>query len=163
MNIVIRFILIASLSSIVSCSIVDIRDESHYSVHSGRIAEPIEKIVPGTTTKQWLLENFGEPNSNRYEADGTEYLNYQFDEHVKLKTRILFLFNYQSKKVVRREMEIALEDGVVSRVGSQKNKKEVEEPPVLLGRSPSEESPSTQVESDLRPTGSVMQDQAQTE
>lgn len=101
-----------------SCSIIDIQEEVHYSYDSGRIAQPmLGKVVPGTTTRQWLLEHFGEPNLATQIDESTERLTYLFDEHVNQRTRILFLFKYQSKKVVPRELDISLKDNVVTRIG----------------------------------------------
>ncbi len=112
-----HWLIIASLA-ISACSIVDVREEVHYSYQSGRIAQPmLGKVVPGVTTRQWLLENFGEPNTEEKIGESSEQITYHFDEHLNLRTRILFLFNYRSTKVVPRELQISLTDDIVTRIG----------------------------------------------
>ena len=101
-----------------ACAIVDIREDVQYSYQGGQIAKPLfSQVVPGVTTKTWLVENLGEPVSEVTDDNGLMELTYHYDEFVNSKTRILFLFYYRSTKVIPRQLTIALKDNVVSRVG----------------------------------------------
>ena len=101
-----------------ACAIIDIREDVQYSYQGGQIAKPLfSQVVPGVTTKTWLVENLGEPVSEVTDDNGLMELTYHYDEFVNSKTRILFLFYYRSTKVIPRQLTIALKDNVVSRVG----------------------------------------------
>ena len=101
-----------------ACAIIDIREDVQYSYQGGQIAKPLfSQIVPGVTTKTWLVENLGEPVSEVTDDNGRLQLTYHYDEFVNSKTRILFLFYYRSTKVIPRQLSITLKDNIVSRVG----------------------------------------------
>lgn len=113
----IKFAVVLSCLVIQACAIVDMREEVHYNYQGGRIAQPVlGEVIPGSTTRQWLLENLGEPMTETTQESESELI-YQYDEHINTRTRVLFLFYYRSTKVVPRQLIIALRDNVVMRVG----------------------------------------------
>lgn len=106
-----------SVTYLTACTILDIREDVHYSYEDGKIAQTLlTKVVPGVTTREWLVDNLGEPVTETIVEQETEVM-YQFDEHVNTRTRVLFLFSYRSTKVVPRQLIFALRDDVVSRIG----------------------------------------------
>lgn len=101
-----------------ACAIVDIREDVHYNFQGGQIAQPIfTQVVPGVTTRQWLIDNLGEPASVLTTDNGQIELIYQYEEYINSKTSILFLFYYRANKVVPRQLIFAMKDDVVSRIG----------------------------------------------
>ena len=113
-----RGLVLLTVLIVSSCAIIDIREDIHYNHHGGQIAEPpLAAVVPGVTTRQWLLENLGEPVLEQDLEQGKSEMTYQYEEYVNSKTRILFVFYYRSSKVVPRQLIVALQDNIVYRVG----------------------------------------------
>jgi len=101
----------------VSASGCLVASNSSTSARGTRIARSsLEQVIPGETTRDWLVAAFGRPTTSRKLPDGGELLKYEFTKsrHSNLAVFVLFA----GSENVRETKSVAyfeLKDGIVQR------------------------------------------------
>ena len=75
----------------------------------------LEKIEPGTTTKEWVLDRFGMPTKTRHLKDGAEILLYETRNRTEHEFSFFFIFSTESSKETKETISFEIKDGVVQR------------------------------------------------
>jgi uncharacterized protein YceK len=97
-------------------SIVSHDSRTTYGHHrSAPAQDTLRQIHPGETTKEWILQTFGTPTSERRLDDGAEILRYEYSHTTRTKFSLLFIINIDDSKVVKENLYIEVRDGIVKR------------------------------------------------
>ena len=75
--------------------------------------ELIRQVEDHETTRQWLLENLGEPTLIDDKGDGMEDFTYECTERVKEHASVLFLFSFNSSVDRMAQCVFELNNGIV--------------------------------------------------
>ena len=83
-------------------------------------SQQIDQIEVGTTTKQWVLTNFGIPDRSWLEKDGLEVFEYSNLRKQKSNKTFIFLFNIESEKELSHKVtRVIMRDGLVSSINTK--------------------------------------------
>lgn len=100
-----------------ACSVVDIRETVSYDGKRGMIPEAVyENIRPGETTREWLVEQIGEPDKIAEKTAQKSIWIYRFEEKHNNRFRILFLLTFNSVQLHERHIFVELKNAVVQHV-----------------------------------------------
>jgi hypothetical protein len=75
----------------------------------------IGQIVPGTTTRDWVIENLGAPESSTRLDESQEILKYVCRSKTRRDFSLLFILNSHSTVENVANLHIDLKDGIVQR------------------------------------------------
>ena len=75
----------------------------------------LEKIEPGTTTKEWVLDRFGMPTRTRHLKDGSEILLYETRKRTEHEFSFFFIFSTESSEESKETVSFEIKDGIVQR------------------------------------------------
>lgn len=79
-----------------------------------------DQIVPGETTKDWVIETLGTPTSAYERSDGTEVLKYKSSRMVKARVAILLLLAVSDTEEEECVVTFEIRDGIVQQFEWQK-------------------------------------------
>jgi hypothetical protein len=75
-----------------------------------------DRVVPGETTKAWVIEQLGPPAKERVADDGTEYLTYCYTKKDTAKVAVFLVLGVSFDSEKTRTVEFQIRDGVVQGV-----------------------------------------------
>jgi hypothetical protein len=75
----------------------------------------LEKIEPGTTTKEWVIDRFGRPTNTRHLKDGAEILLYETRNRTKHEFSLFLIFSTESSEETQETISFEIKDGVIQR------------------------------------------------
>ncbi|MEK6599461.1 MAG: hypothetical protein AABY52_03850 [Deltaproteobacteria bacterium] len=75
--------------------------------------EQIDEIKPGSTTKNDIIETFGNPIKMESKTDGTDVLTYTYTEKKTPTYFGEFIVNERQNKVTTITLEVIIKDGLV--------------------------------------------------
>ncbi|MEE8399496.1 MAG: hypothetical protein V3S89_10855 [Desulfobacterales bacterium] len=97
-------------------SIVSHDSRTTYGHHrSAPAQDTLRQIRPGETTKEWVLQTFGTPTSEKRLDDGAEILRYEYTHTTRNRFHLLFIINIDNSRVVKENLYIEVRDGIVKR------------------------------------------------
>lgn len=108
-------VLMIMLMSLSGCLI---SHRSHtYQVSPDRpiLKSDLEKIEPGVTTEEWVLNSFGTPTNTRHLKDNAEILLYETINKTERKLSLFLIFSTESSEETRETVSFEIKDGVVQR------------------------------------------------
>ena len=73
----------------------------------------LNSVEPGVTTKEWIIENFGEPKRDRYLSDGEEILVYENTKHTSSHVGFFLIFNSHTSEDTTEAITFRIKDGIV--------------------------------------------------
>jgi len=77
--------------------------------------DTLRQIIPGETTKEWVLQTLGWPTSEKELGDGIEILRYEYTRTTRSKFGLLFIIDIDTSRVVEENVYFELQDGIVAR------------------------------------------------
>ena len=108
------WIMIMSLCLIIGGCLISTR---HYTNQTspGReiLKSQVEKITPGETTKEWLLQTFGMPTRQRTYDEGEETWEYERSYRTESEAHVFFIINTETVTRTRETLVIDIKDGIV--------------------------------------------------
>jgi hypothetical protein len=111
---ILRVLLLMVFLSVSSCALVDVRQATTYDRDFQPMTEStVDNIVPGKTTKTWLIENLGEPEAISSHKNGSEIFTYRIVEKKLERVRIFILFKYETLNETDKHIFVHLADGLV--------------------------------------------------
>jgi len=75
----------------------------------------LKQIQPGETTKEWILQTFGTPTTERRLEDGAEIMRYEYTHTTRNKFSLLFIINIDNSSETKENLYIEVRDGIVIR------------------------------------------------
>lgn len=75
----------------------------------------LEKVEPGVTTKEWVLDTFGAPTGERYLKDDVEILLYETRNRTEHEFSLFLIFSSESSEESKEILSFEIKDGVVQR------------------------------------------------
>ena len=75
--------------------------------------EKLNLVEPGVTTKEWVIDNFGEPDKEKYLQDGEEILVYENTKHKSSNLSIFLIFNSHTSEDIKESISFKIRDGIV--------------------------------------------------
>ncbi|MFC1839767.1 hypothetical protein ACFL1N_09315 [Thermodesulfobacteriota bacterium] len=93
-----------------------ISHRSHTSVsspYSSMSRTKLDSIEPGVTTKDWIIDTFGDPTREKHLQDGEEILIYENKEKTSHHFSILLIFSTHSTEEQKKTLSFRVKDGVV--------------------------------------------------
>ena len=82
---------------------------SSYSISK----KQLESVEPGITTKEWIIDTFGEPDRERHLKKGKETLVYENTKHKSSDFSIFLLFDSHTSESVKEIVSFKIKDGIV--------------------------------------------------
>ena len=73
----------------------------------------LDTVEPGVTTKDWVLDNFGEPDRERHLRDGEEIMVYENTKHKSSHVSFFLLFNSHTSENIKEIVSFKIKDGIV--------------------------------------------------
>lgn len=111
---ILRVLLLLGCLSVSSCALVDVRQTTTYDRDFQPLTEStVDNIVPGKTTKTWLIENLGKPEAISPHKNGSEIFTYRVVEKKLERVRVLILFKYETINETDKHIFVHLADGLV--------------------------------------------------
>ena len=111
---ILRVLLLMVCLSVSSCALVDVRQTTTYDRDFQPMTEStVDNIVPGKTTKTWLIENLGQPEAVSSNKNGSEIFTYRVVEKKLERVRIFILFKYETMNETDKHIFVHLADGLV--------------------------------------------------
>ncbi len=99
-----------------ACSVVEHRNDVSFGETGQLVSEKtLAQIVPGKTTKAWVLSYLGEPSATKMGEEGEELLVYSYDTIEQKKLRVILFYQTRSTQVESKKVFVSLKDGVVTR------------------------------------------------
>ena len=86
-----------------------ISDKSGYTIPRSQL----DSVEPGVTTKEWVIENFGEPDRERHLQEGKEILVYENTKHKSSNFSVFLLLNSHSSEDIKETVSFKIKDGIV--------------------------------------------------
>jgi len=77
--------------------------------------ETLKRVVPGSTTKEWLITTLGVPTSSEIPSKGGEILKYEWCREENNSLSVPFLNTAQETIKARNTVFFEIENGVVKR------------------------------------------------
>ena len=84
-------------------------DSSDYAISKSLL----DSVEPGITTKDWVIDNFGEPDRERHMKDGEEVLIYEDTKHKSSHFSLFLIFNSHTSEDIKEVISFRIKDGVV--------------------------------------------------
>jgi len=73
----------------------------------------LDGVEPGVTTKEWVLDVFGEPDRERHLQNGEEILVYENTKRKTSHVSIFLLFNSHNSEDIKEVISFRIKDGIV--------------------------------------------------
>ena len=73
----------------------------------------LDSVEPGVTTKEWVIENFGEPDRERYLSGGKEVMVYENTKHKSSHFSLFLLFDSHTSEDIKETVSFKVKDGIV--------------------------------------------------
>lgn len=73
----------------------------------------LDSVEPGVTTKEWVIENFGEPDRERHLQESKETLIYENTRHKSSHFSLFLLFNSHTSEDKKEIVSFKVKDGIV--------------------------------------------------
>ena len=73
----------------------------------------LDSIEPGVTTKDWVIDNFGEPDREKHLKDGEEVLIYENTRHKSSDFSLFLLIDSHSSEDIKEVLSFKIKDGKV--------------------------------------------------
>lgn len=108
------FLLLLTGTLLTGCMI---SHRSHTSETSSGFAiskTQLDSIKPGVTTKDWVIDNFGEPDRERHLKDGEEVLIYENIKHKSEHFSLFLIFNSHTSEDIKEVIRFKIKDGIVA-------------------------------------------------
>ncbi|MFM9997080.1 MAG: hypothetical protein ACKVU4_14925 [Phycisphaerales bacterium] len=88
---------------------------SSHTTYSGRYVSgsDLDRVVPGYTTGDEVLDLLGEPSSRREDDDGSELWRWTYRKTHSSHGHVLLLFSGRSRTETNGAVSVTLRDGVV--------------------------------------------------
>ncbi|MGD9159164.1 MAG: hypothetical protein PVG39_12205 [Desulfobacteraceae bacterium] len=74
----------------------------------------LDSVEPGVTTKDWVLDNFGEPDRERHLKNGEEILVYENTKHKSSHVSFFLLFSSHTSENIKETVSFKIKDGIVT-------------------------------------------------
>jgi len=108
------FLIIAFLCVFLSGCLISHRSHTttsspYYSMSKSKL----DNVEPDVTTKDWVIDTFGEPTREKQLQDGEEILIYENKEKTSHSFSILFIFSTHSSDEQKERLSFRVKDGVV--------------------------------------------------
>lgn len=87
------------------------KDSSRHCVWKGRL----HNVVPGETTKEWVIKTFGTPEDERHLDNGVEILKYERSSRTRSEFSFFLLIDTQTTKVTTQTLHFDIKDGIVQK------------------------------------------------
>ena len=92
--------------------IVAVESDTSYR-HGSRALDSLGEVQSGQTSREWVVDNLGTPDSAYVSANGNEVLRYLSRREVAVDVAILLLFSFDVSEEELRTLHIEIEDDVV--------------------------------------------------
>lgn len=102
---------VACLLGLSGC-ILTVESDSHFK-HGQEAIESLAAIRAGVTTREWVVEHLGVPNSSHVNADGNEVLSYVSLREQETEVSLLLLFSFDVSEQELHTLHIEIEDDCV--------------------------------------------------
>jgi hypothetical protein len=107
-------VLLAGLFFLNACALFDHRNTVTYGHNSKPVPEQVfNSIRVNKTTRDWVLENIGEPDQVSRGSNTSEIFTYRFEEHHTKRTRVFLLFSFKKNEVKEKHVFVHFVGGVV--------------------------------------------------
>ncbi len=108
------FLIVAYFLSLSACALFDMRSTVTYGHNHRPIPEQVfDSIRINKTTRDWVLENIGEPDRVSRGQNTSEIFTYRFEEHHTKRTRIFLLFSFKKNVIQEKHVFVHFVGGVV--------------------------------------------------
>lgn len=74
----------------------------------------LDSVQPGVTTKDWVMDNFGEPDRENHLPDGEEVLIYENTKHKSSHFSLFLVLNTHTSEDVKEVVRFKIKDGIVT-------------------------------------------------
>lgn len=81
--------------------------------HGSAAMDSADRIVSGTTTRDWILAHLGNPDSSYVNARGNEVVRYVSRRETDTEVRLLLLFSIDVSEEDVHTIHVEIEDGIV--------------------------------------------------
>jgi outer membrane protein assembly factor BamE (lipoprotein component of BamABCDE complex) len=103
-----------------SCSIVERKTEVIYTADDKRVPEKIiNSVRVGKTTKNWLVENLGEPNRVEENEQGLEDYLYEYTKNTGSYTSVFLLYSAESREQITITVHFEFEGDILKKYWAQ--------------------------------------------
>lgn len=100
--------------ALAGCTVIDMRNTTDFNAGRGPVAaQALAAIEPGKTRADWLVDQFGYPDTVTRDADNAEVWHYRFEQRHHNLFRILLVFQYRAAVTEQRDMYFKIMDQVV--------------------------------------------------
>lgn len=93
-----------------------ISHNSHVSNSSSGFStsnEQLNRVEPGVTTREWVIDNFGEPKREEHLQNGEEVLVYENVKHTCNSFSLFLLFSSHTSENTIETVSFKIKDGIV--------------------------------------------------
>lgn len=73
----------------------------------------LESVEPGVTTKEWIIDNLGEPDREKHLRDGEEILIYENTRRKSRHVSLFLLFSSHTSEDIKETVSFKIRDGIV--------------------------------------------------
>jgi len=103
-----------------SCSIVERKTEVIYTADDKRVPEKIiNSVRVGKTTKEWLVENLGEPNKVEENEQGMEDYLYEYTKNTGSYTSVFLIYSAESKEQITVTVHFEFDADILKKYWAQ--------------------------------------------
>lgn len=107
-------VMLVGLFTLSACALFDHRNTVTYGHNSRPVPEQIfNSIRVNKTTRDWVLENVGEPDQISRGSNTSEIFTYRFEEHHAKRTRFFLLFSFKKNVIKEKHVFVHFVGGVV--------------------------------------------------
>ena len=75
--------------------------------------ERLDRVEPGVTTKEWVIDNFGDPDREKHLQDGEDVMIYENTRHKSSHFSIFLIFNSHTSEDIKESVSFKIKDGIV--------------------------------------------------
>ena len=106
------FMILLSGSLLTGCMISH-RSHSDSSSDYSMSRTQLKSVEPGVTTREWVIDNFGEPDRERHLQEGKEILVYENTKHKSSHFSMFLLLNSHTSEDIKEIVWFKIKDGIV--------------------------------------------------
>jgi len=77
--------------------------------------EKLGRIVPGNTSKEWIITTFGLPINERQLENGVEILKYERSSKIRSEFSLFLIIDTETTKVTKDVLYFDIKDGIVQK------------------------------------------------
>ncbi len=93
--------------------VVSVDSDTHYRRGALAKSDALDAIAVGHTTRDWVVDHLGQPNSVYTNDDGNEVLRYLSRRESDVEVHLFFLFSIDASEEETHTLHIEIEDAVV--------------------------------------------------